>query len=79
MFFPKGFNITGEAKTTGNQVPAFSAYCSGYEQPRDYTPCTLYGGRPGQEVAAKLLPANTTTDPGAHLAVSFEFPDVNEV
>ncbi|KAG9229130.1 hypothetical protein BJ875DRAFT_508122 [Amylocarpus encephaloides] len=71
------FNITGNAFGETPTIPAFSAYCSGYDVGGDYKACDVFDELPGKRgVVAKLLPAETGA--GAHIQVSLQWTDLEQ-
>ncbi|KAG4420408.1 hypothetical protein IFR04_006424 [Cadophora malorum] len=68
------FNITAPAY---NDIPAFSAYCSGGPEGAAFKPCGVFDDLPGNRgVAAHLLEAETGT--GAHIEVSLQWTDLEQ-
>ncbi|KAL5318390.1 hypothetical protein ACEPPN_013450 [Leptodophora sp. 'Broadleaf-Isolate-01'] len=68
------FNISAPAY---NDIPAFSAYCSGYTVGAPFQPCGINDDLPGNRgVAAHLLDAETGT--GAHIEVSLAWVDLEQ-
>ncbi|KAG4435435.1 hypothetical protein IFR05_009077 [Cadophora sp. M221] len=68
------FNISAPAY---NDIPAFSAYCSGYTVGAPFEPCGVNDDLPGNRgVAAHLLDAETGT--GAHIEVSLAWVDLEQ-
>ncbi|KAI1502845.1 hypothetical protein F5X99DRAFT_407650 [Biscogniauxia marginata] len=73
------FNITGAANETARPArPGFKAYCSGQGEGSPYADCKrLDSDDDSLEVAARLLPSNTTTGGNrqAHIEVSLQHTD----
>lgn len=68
------FNVTAPAY---NDIPAFSAYCSGGPEGAVFRPCNVFDDLPGNRgVAAHLLEAETGT--GAHIEVSLQWTDLEQ-
>ncbi|KAL1893954.1 hypothetical protein Sste5346_006095 [Sporothrix stenoceras] len=74
------FNITGPYSAGQMPIPAFAAYCAGTGVGVSYTLCHITDLRnttKRRQVAAKLIPGNTTTSTEANLAVTYKFDDLN--
>ncbi|KAI6251536.1 hypothetical protein HI914_00110 [Erysiphe necator] len=73
------FKISGSAFDSGIKIPAFAASCSGYKDGDPFVPCKMNdpADDPSLAVGARLQDRQLS-GPGAHIVVSYKFPDASQ-